>query len=415
MRINLFLKRHKTVILISLFIFALALRLGWTSVTYGRYGMTRWNDARIYYQHGLEFAQGDLFGDNMNYGPVVPLLVAGAKLLTGDPVWPVLVLNCLLNALMVFVLFRLGELLVNPTIGYLMAIWSVFNFAFIRLNNQIMKESLVFLLLPMIVLCVINIYHNRKVFANLISSSLLFSTLIHTDERYMVYTPFILMFILLVIPRKRKVAYPAMWLAILVLTMVPWTIRNYQKYNDIIILAPRTTSFTSHLWGTNISGLHFSSENNTQVNVGYWKDKAEVLGRQFGVQPYSYGPREKYLKAFVHYWKPAYFKLTFIQYGFRGVKWSWSHNLNGIIFYGMFLPFYLAGFFFALFRKYWLMAFLGSLPLVHSLVHTIMIWPLERYRLPMDFLVVLIGIWFCYLMIRRYRRPGYGEARLDCA
>jgi len=229
----------------------------------------------------------------------------------------------------------------------------------------------------------------------------MFSVLIHTDERYIVYGPFILAFIILVLKGRYGLQKAGIWLAILLISMVPWTLRNYKQYGEVVILTPRTTAFTSKLWGTDIAKLHFSNEETRQNLTDVFKERAYQAARQYGVQPRLYGRYERYYKAFIHYWQPTHFRLTFIQDGFRPVKSSLLSNLNGIFFYGIFLPFYLAGLVLAIVKRNGLMLFLAILPLVHSLIHTIMIWPLGRYRFVMDFLVLIVALWFIKIYFGR--------------
>lgn len=400
MKLNESLQRRKRLLLLLLAVLAFTIRAGWAYRDYSANGTRNWADSMLYLRNGESFARGDFYPESsqatpfMIVGPAIPGLVALAKIVTGDPITPVLALNCLYGALLVFVLFALGKRLVSPLAGYILALWGMFNFAFIDLSGQILKEPLIILLLPAITLCLVDMWQQRKAMINLVISSLLFSLLIHADERYVVYGPFLLLFFLIFLPKKRKIRFSVLWLGLLLLTMVPWTVRNYNQFKEIVILTPRTTTFTSRIWGTDIAAMHFASEENIQHSLQNKYQIAEKIGSQYGVQPRRYGETEKYFKAFVHYWKPTYFGLTFIQYGFRGVRWSLFHNLNSILFYGLWLPFFVNGLILAILRQKWIMVWLGSLPVIHSLVHTYMIWPLERYRLPMNFLVSLLALWF---------------------
>lgn len=393
-----FLNKRRTLILFCLFLLSLSLRILLTYKDYSSNHMNGWSDALLYLKYGESFASGNFYPttgqtNHMIVGPVIPMLVAVSKWLTGDPVWPVLVFNCLLSALLVYVLFELGTKIIGLIAGYFLSVWSIFNFSLLRLNYQILKEPLVILLLPLIILSLVNIYKNKKTLLNTILSSLMFSLLIHADERFIVYCPILLLFILFASKQRINFKLAGSWIAILLITMVPWTLRNYRQFGEIIILSPRTTSITSKLWGTDYAKMHFSSEESMQRKIVSNNDDAMQATNEYGLQPRIYGKYEKYFKAFIHYWKPTYFKLTYIMYGNRPVKWSLSHNISSILFYGIFLPFYFFGLIFSVFRKNWLIVYLGMIPFIHSILHTLMLWPLERYRLPMSFIIVLIAIW----------------------
>lgn len=414
MKLTALLERHKRVVLVFLFLVSFCLRLGMSIDEYNHNGRSGWSDAVYYLDIGERFAKGDFFpplGQNgfIVVGPVIPLLVAGAELLTGDPVWPMLILNCLLGALLVYILYGLGARLISNAGGFALSLWSVFNFSLIRYCYQILKEPLVILLLPLIILCLLKAKDMKRPVLNLIISSLAFSVLVHTDERFFVYAPAFLLFILILSGKKDKLRHAVLWLLVLMLSMVPWTLRNYKQHGELVLLTPRTTAITSKLWGSNLGGT-FSEETIEMKHILGRRDHAIEVGQNNGAIPRRYGTFEKYLKSWQHYWQPTYFKLHFIQYGFRPVKWSWAHNLSSLVFYGLFLPFYLAGFVWAFLKKEWLIIFLALLPLLHGLMHTAMIWSLERYRIPMNFLVALVAMWFVKQMYEIYSNRRIGAA-----
>lgn len=113
--------------------------------------------------------------------------------------------------------------------------------------------------------------------------------------------------------------------------MKPWTIRNYNLFHQVVLISPRTTAFTAKLWGENIKGMKFD-ESESQVSKDLNYDKAIEDGIKYGAMPRQYGKNEKYIRAFINFWQPTYFKATFIQYGFRIEKWSLKHNLMGLLF-----------------------------------------------------------------------------------
>ena len=179
------------------------------------------------------------------------------------------------------------------------------------------------------------------------------------------------------------------------LLMVPWGIRNFRVFHQIVILTPRTTAITSKLWGENLAkeASHFSD---VEAKIGHMQSRYKSgidFGNQYGITPREYGKNESRIFAFFHFWQPTFFKPTFIQYGFRGIKWSLKHNIVSLLFYGIFLPFYIIGMFLLYKRKLFIGLYLAFIPLIHILIHAYMVWPLERYRSPVTFIVVMIGIW----------------------
>jgi len=403
---NNILNKRET-ILIILFIISFIIRLLLTFNQFQINGISGWADSLYYLKIGESFAEGHFypsFSDEeyIIVGPVIPLLVAASKLIFGNPILPMLIFNCFIDALLVFVLYKIGSFLVNQICGYILALWSIFNFRMITSCYQILKEPLIMLLIPLIVLCLLNAYKRIKPMLNIIFSSIFFSILIHTDERFFVYLPVIITIIIIIFQEKKeKIKLSLLWLVILIVSMIPWTIRNYNQHQELVILTPRTTAITSKLWGHNLTRLHFSDEGFIS-NVDYKIEDEYLLNNN--IKPRLYGKYERYLKAFIHYWKPTYFKVTYIQYGFRPVKWSLNHNLNSLLFYGIFLPFYIVGLILSFIKKNWKILSIAIIPFFHSLLHTFLVWPLERYRLPMDFIVVLVALWFINKVYLYYKR-----------
>lgn len=395
--------------LVSLvFLIALVLRIGFTFINYGANGTDNWRDARLYLENGISFSQGDWYpktSDRYEYmivGPVVPLFVAGVKLVFGDPIWPMLVLNCLISSMMVFIMFGLGSTLINHKAGLILAVWAALNMGLVKLNYQILKEPFVITLVPLIVLMLVRYYYGNRPTLNIIFSALLFSILIHTDERFLVYAP-IVFFILLMIKRiPQRVMKSLLWAFVVLLSMLPWTIRNYNEFGSLVIITPRTTAWTSKLWGRELASTHFSdSEYRKELNQIRVENAEEIASKE-GLILREHGKYEKYWKAFIHYWKPIYLKTTFVQYGFRPIKWSMEHNATSMVFYGFFLPFYIYGFILAIVKKHRVMITLSLIPFIHSLMHTIMVWPLERYRMPVNCLIVLVALWCFVILFDRF-------------
>jgi 4-amino-4-deoxy-L-arabinose transferase-like glycosyltransferase len=389
------------------------LRIAFIHSDYYENGISKWADAKLYWDTGQQFASGnwfpDVYGGNSNegymiVGPFLPLLIGIMILLFGNNPVPMLIVNAICSTLLIPVLFFLGKKIVNKYAGWCMAMWATLNLSLIRLNSQTRKEPLLVFFMALMILLIVRYYFNRKAVGSLIWSSVVFSLLIHTDERYIVYAPILVMLILAGSFQTRKaLIHASLFILFVLASMIPWTVRNYYQFHELVILTPRTSAITSKVWGTNLSYLQFNNkEKRDELN----RKRLAMLSDSEIAQKYpprEYGRFEKYYLAFYHYWKPTYFRPTYIQYGFRMVQWSFSHNLSGLVFYGFFLPFYFMGTTLALIKRNHIIAFLAIIPLVHGLLHTLMIWPLERYRIPTNSLIVLVAVWMMHRLYCRYR------------
>ncbi len=417
---------HENKSLLLLFILGIILRCIYTYYIYNIDGTSNWADDWEYLSMGKQIADGNWNPKEENalfmvVGPVIPIVVALFKLTFIDPVIPFFIYNIVVTSLLIPVLYLLGKELINRKLGKTLAIWALFFIEAYKYSPHILKEPTLFLFVPLTLLFIVKaIKCEYRRFSNIIFSAISFSLLIHTDERFLVYFPVLTLFILLIKPLTKSafVKSASLWIFVVFLLMLPWGIRNYVVFDQVVILTPRTTAITSKLWGDNLAGsaAHFSDEQSKHQLNEIQLNNARLFAKKYNIYPRGYGKIEARLRAFLNFWQPTYFRATYIQYGFRPMKWSLRHNVASILFYGIFLPFYVVGILLLIKRKDYSALGLASIPIVHSLLHAYMVWPLERYRSPVTFIVVLIGIWviseISENLKKRYNRLGKCRERV---
>jgi hypothetical protein len=396
-----YLNRNEKKVLIFLFLITILFRSIYVYLTYKNTLTFHWSDDIIYLSCGKQIANGDWTpvyedGRNVGIGPVIPFLVALFTKLFSNPILPMFIYNILVTSIVVIILFFLGKEVFSRRIGWLFALWGMFYMDYFKYTPHVIKEPTLFLFLPLTLYLLIKSVKNNNNIKYLILSSLTFILLIHCDERFFIYYPIFAFCFFIVKPFNLKKATIAslIWVGLVITFMIPWTLHNYKTFGQVVILTPRTTAITSKLWGSAIIETHFSNnekriaEYNSRLNL---KNNEPI--KKLTKSPYQYQGFELYKKAFINYWQPVFFNLTFIQYGSRIQMWSLKHNLLSLIFYGIFLPFYMIGLFLLIKKSHFIGLYIGIIPLIHSLLHTYMVWPLERYRSPVTFIVVLIGLW----------------------
>ena len=356
--------------------------------------------AKLYLYLGESFTQGNFYPSvddrpYMTVAPGLPAIIALSIILTGHPIITMLVLNALAGALLVIILFRIGKELINITAGYIMALWSMFNFNMIRYGYQLLKEPYLFLLLSLIVLLMVRIYKGKKIFNNIILFSISFAFLFHIDDRYIFYLPIFLLFIIIFTWKHYMYKTIICWLIGIILISVPWSIRNYKQYDQLVILTPNVNSTLQKILGSNIV--------KTPKIVKNYESQKLLNNKHIFISENGYkyewdGSFNDYLQSFLEYWSPSYIspRYVYTSLGWEERNWSLLHNLTGIIFYGIFIPFYVIGFIYSIIKKEWFIMFLSFLPFINSIMHTSLPFPLERYRLPFDFILILIALWFYY-------------------
>lgn len=393
-------------ILLLLFLLALIIRTIYVYKTFQKEGDANWNDAKLYVYYGNEFAKGNFYpvipGINLKLivPPVIPLVFAFFQLIIPDNYWPFFIYNILLTSILVILLFHIGKMLWNRSLGYIMAIWGLLFFDYIKYDPTVLKEPTICFLIILLVYLVVKYLKNGKHLRCLLGIGISFTLLIHTDERYIALFPLVLLIPFLEETRLRlnkvMVTQTSLLTATILILMIPWTIRNYIEYNEIVILSPRTTALTSKVWGTNLSSINFEGDSRAYNLMERRIEKAQKISDQYGIEPRLQTGTESRIMAFINFWQPTYFRPAFIQYGYRFQKWSFMHNMTSIMFYGIFLPFYFIGIIRFIRKRRVFLIWLACIPLINSLIHAIMVWPLERYRMPVNFIIVLIGMLYLF-------------------
>lgn len=404
--------KNEKCVLFCLLILTLFLRAIHVVIVYKANGTTLWNDDWEYFSMGKQIAAGNwapmLDGSRyMQVGPILPILIAIFIKTLGTPNVGIFVYNIIVTSLVIPVLYYLGKDLFNRKVGWLLAIWGVAFMDFYRYNPYLLKEPTVFFFLPLTLFFLIRAIKNINNLKYIIFSAFSFCWLIHADERYFFYFPIFAFIFCLKKPfiLQQTFRYISLWTCIVFLLMLPWAVHNYKVFGQVVIISPRTTAFTSKIWGKDYSGLHFNNKEplgNYNNELSDYKNDKNV--ENYGITPHEYKGSELYARSFINFWQPAFFKATYIQYGARLVKWSWKHNLLSLVFYGIFIPLYLLGIILLIIEFNPLGLFVGIIPIIHSLIHTYMIWTIERYRSPIVFIVVMIGTYAIFKLYSKLKK-----------
>ena len=121
-------------------------------------------------------------------------------------------------------------------------------------------------------------------------------------------------------------------------------------------------------------------------------------GILLGYIPHKFNTLERYWAEFKEFWRPVRFTAGYVGSGFRfeGPSWSLAHNLSLGVTYGLLLPFFLIGSFFIIKYKNKYGIFFLILISTHTFLHVVLMWVRNRYRIPIDALVILIAFYGLY-------------------
>ncbi len=253
--------RHSTKkILIIIFLLSLTIRLGLGIYEYrkGEIEFTG-SDQLDYISYAKNIISQGIFVPDIStfysnshlVGPVYPMIIALSFKIFGETFFPLIVLNAILSAFITILIYYLGKMCFNNIVGLLSSIWSIFYVPFIDKIPYVLKEVpniFVFILLTIIL---IKVLKERKISYNTFILPVIFTFLIHMDERFFTYLPiFIIMFIFVNKAYwKLQVNKLLLFAGIVMILMIPWLIRNYYVYKRPVILTERAAKFTDKIFG----------------------------------------------------------------------------------------------------------------------------------------------------------------------
>jgi 4-amino-4-deoxy-L-arabinose transferase-like glycosyltransferase len=364
-------------------------------------------------KEGISTPTGLRGGASAFIGPGFPLIVAFVFMFFGENFLPVILLNALISSLLCLLIFYIGRELFNERVAVFASVWSIFYILFIKYTPRILKENWLAFLFPLIIFLFLRETKRKEISLYfLLLISILFTCLIHMDERYFTYFPFLLIgFIFLDKDSWKKGLKKALSFSLIVFAlMVPWLIRNYIVYNRIIIISVRTAPFTEKLFGYSHveyfksykDAWYLSPDQINSVLLGNLVtnrsgkiSEEQVDAMRDGIIPKPFSKFEIYLSRFIELWEPIDLKRSYYQCGYRydGV-WSLRHNLSVGLTYGILLPFAFIGLIIFFKQKRNIAIFLASILFLHSLINVLFIpFTINRYRIPIDTIIILLGVY----------------------
>lgn len=349
--------------------------------------------------------------------PFYPLIIYLSFKLFGIQYLPLIIINALLSASLTVIIFQIGNIMFNNSVGLISAFWTMFYVNSIRWVPTLLKENLLHFLFALFILLIIYFLYFDKSIRYVIILSFIFTLLIHTDERYIIYSPIVLIAVFFKTPDslKQKIYYLSVFIILTFILMIPWLIRNYKVYGRPVILSERTSTITDRFFGyenpNNFSQeIQISDETLDSIKKGMPVFDVTVYnlikrGLSYGTYPKRYSKYEKAYIDFKELWRPFRFSNMWVSEGFRPEgKWSLSHNLSIILTYGVLLPFFVIGIYYSFIEKNKTAILLILAVLIHTLLHITFVLSQNRYRIPIDVIVIVISFYGLSKIINHFRK-----------
>ncbi|MEW6620523.1 MAG: glycosyltransferase family 39 protein [bacterium] len=360
--------------------------------------------------------------------PLYQFFLAGIYFCFGHSYAVVRIIQSLIGALTCLITYFMGKELFNKNIGMLSSLLLVFYPSAIYFCGQIYTEGIFIFLLTISMFYAIKVYKKPSL-KNQIICGILIGLSILTRPILLPFLPFIFIWCILIFKQK-KVAimnFSIITLFIL-LTLSPWTIRNYIVHHRFVPIAT-------------LGGPSFFVCNNPFEKNGIWYMPNEAEWRQMGEKPPNMAtrPPSPYIStdfgAPLWWWKDLsevenekkHYRLAinwiknhpqeFIKLcGKKLIRfWEWEtqsaapiaqkYKLINLLSYAILLPFMVIGLFFS-FKEFKKFAIIYLLILQFTL-NTILFYGSTRFRTPLDpYLLIFasIGIYRLYWIFQPSRK-----------
>jgi len=316
---------------------------------------------------------------------IYPLYLAGIYALTGyHPLAARLVQSVVGGVLICFLIYKIGRRVVNEDTGLAAAGLAALYGYFIYYNAALMTETFFIVSVLLVIHLGLEIKESPTLRRWLgLGLTLGLATLLR--QTILVFAPFLLLWLFWELRRKNiRWWYFGVPIMVMFLVIVPWTVRNYMIYHQLLPLNSNAgyalyASNHPHL-GTQWSNENIvvpvpeelSGQNEAQLNDALSQKAVEFILAD---------PR-RYL------WLTLSKTLEYFKF-WPSQDSGLISNLNRVLSFGLYLPFMVAGLFmsFSRWRSY-VPLFLFSI--VHTGIH-LLSWPAPRYRLSVDAVLMIFA------------------------
>ncbi len=343
----------------------------------------------------------------------------------------------MLSLFISYIIFLLSyQMFRNKKVAYLALLWSLIYVPYIRYSSMIGRDIFLFYLF------IIVFYYGYKFILtqtskNYIGFLISYIIIVHTDPRYLLFVPIIILPLLDIYGIKQGIVQYSKFLLTFALLMTPWTLRNYYYFDGLVIISPKYLDFRNNIEFDNAqsfkheynaksfmkSSIGFGDPNFTiksSKDIIYNNERSLILQ---GQNPHGRSDKEiqavidgkrpandfisKRIWMFKQFWRVTNFHGDFFPYP-SGVFniWSLNHNMSNIMLYGSLLPFFIISLVYNFQKRKLISKYFLYVIMTQTLIHTF-IWSRERYRHPIDALIIILGVHGMFLTYNYLKKIRY--------
>ncbi len=380
-------------------------------------------DAVQYHFFGLSIAQDPgWFSKHLGVvPPLYPFFLAGVYKIVGDCPMCALYAQTLLAGLTAGLIFLIGKRVFGTWVGVLSAFFFMVHPSAVTWGGVLIRETLIMFLFTGTLMAALEIRHgstSRRV----ILLGVAYGLLILTDTRFLFYAPFLALY--LFVPRGGQGwGWNPTFLfgAVIILMLVPWTVRNFIAYDKFVLIDTRTLSFIKGKGADHpdyikppqeVSALARRHMNVPAAGGAEATSKAGPTGPS-SLNHHLPDPRptlfDKVLYNFQEFWRICRFHES--NFPVFRPHWSRSHNWGSILY---FIPLLIltvvgGGLYY---RRDRMATVVLIFPLLgHTLLHMFAPYSNTRYRMPIEIPMILLAMYaLVWLLEWLSKKLGSGAA-----
>ena len=424
--------RNKNTVLKLILVLGFIIRLGYALYGFSKNIMATFSDDIGYWDFAKNVLSQGPFVWNVDIldatakivGPGIAWIDAIPILIFGQTWLPIFILNCIVSTATIYVIYKISqEVTASESISLLSAFVASIYIYFIKYIPTSGKEVWMAFFFALVFFMMLRLRNKKnKWLTYTILVSFAFTFFVHIDERYLVYAPLLILFIVFLnkTGRSEGIKKALTFALFLMIFMTPWLIRNYMVYHKPVIVTLRTATVTDKIFGypkqeywdersrwymtpTEIDSVIAGTRSTTHLGLPVSQEQVNAM--RSGVIPYPFTPAETMWNSFKALWQPIDIRRwNYVQDGYRfDHVLSFKNNLSVFSTYGMMLIFSVVALLNLRKSDKTLFYFLLSIYALHTFIHVVMIPFTEyRYRIPIDSTIIMLGSFGIILSYRYF-------------
>ncbi|HXV14350.1 MAG TPA: glycosyltransferase family 39 protein [Candidatus Krumholzibacteria bacterium] len=328
------------------------------------------------------------------FSPSAPgyrMLLAAAFKIFGVSWWTAVLLNAVLGAVTTLFVYRIGERLLGKRVGLVSALWLGLSVGQMYFASLVTRDVLVVFLLTWLAYALARPFYRMRTAT---WTAFLCTLLLHSEPMFLVLLPLLVVFLALKSTHHRALSaqYVFLFLAALFVFFLPWTMRNWFVYRDVVPVGLEATRYTApvarllrDLPPEPSAAAHPGAT--TFEKPGFFQNQREF----WRVVRLTDAPAD-----------PARGRPT-------EPAWSLRHNAASALSYGLLLPFFLVGLVYAVARRHRAALVLGSIVVAYALLRGFL-WTNDYSRLWVEPLIILVAFYGVRVLLDLRRAAGEPDA-----